>query len=123
MQFEGGVPESALPGGGAPAQGPPFRPIQAMQQMGSVTPRGVQPPLPFGLQQQQQQRQQMLVQQQFAMQQQQQLIMQQQVCCCFVDILLLTLSLCSCHKCARFVVFVFQAIQRLAMLSALNNVK
>lgn len=52
--------------------------------MGSVTPPGVQPPLPFGLQQQ---RQQLLVQQQFAMQQQQQLIMQQQVCNCFVDVL------------------------------------
>ena len=63
---------------------PPFRPTQAMQQMGSVTPPGVQPPLPFGLQQQ---RQQLLVQQQFAMQQQQQLIMQQQVCNCLVDVL------------------------------------
>lgn len=83
-QYEGGVPERSLPGGGAPANVPPFRPTQAMQQMGSVTPPGVQPPLPFGLQQQ---RQQLLVQQQFAMQQQQQLIMQQQVCNCFVDVL------------------------------------
>ena len=84
------MPERPLPGGGPPANAPPFRPTQAMQQMGSVTPRGVQPPLPFGLQQQQQQRQQLLVQQQFAMQQQQQLIMQQQqVCHCFVDGLLL----------------------------------
>ncbi len=90
VQFEGGVPERALPGGGPPANAPPFRPSQAMQQMGSVTPLGVQPPLPFGLQQQQQQRQQLLVQQQFAMQQQQQLIMQQQqVCYCFVGVLLL----------------------------------
>ena len=85
MQYEGGVPERSLPGGGATANVPPFRPTQAMQQMGSVTPPGVQPPLPFGLQQQQ--RQQLLVQQQFAMQQQQQLIMQQQVCNCFVDVL------------------------------------
>ncbi|DBA74130.1 TPA: hypothetical protein ACH3X1_010935 [Trebouxia sp. C0004] len=60
-QYEGGVHERALPGGGAPVQAPPFRPTQALQQ-----------------QQQQQQRQQLLVQQQFAMQQQQQLIMQQQ---------------------------------------------
>ncbi|DBA83248.1 TPA: hypothetical protein ACH3X2_006755 [Trebouxia sp. C0005] len=77
-QFEGSVPERVLPGGGASANGHPFRPTQAMQQMGAVTPGGLQPPLPFGLQQQQQQRQQLLVQQQFAMQQQQQLIMQQQ---------------------------------------------
>lgn len=47
-----------------------------MQQMGAVTPRGVQGPLPFNLQQQQQQHQ-LLVQQQFAMQQQQMLIQQQ----------------------------------------------
>ncbi|KAL0043680.1 hypothetical protein WJX82_005276 [Trebouxia sp. C0006] len=77
-QFERGVPEGALPGGGPPARDPPFRPVQAMQQMGSATPGGMQGPLPFGLQQQQQQWQQLLVQQQFAMQQQQQLMMQQQ---------------------------------------------
>jgi len=119
------VPERASPGGGAPAKAPPFRPTQAMQQMGSGTPGGVQPPLPFGLQQQQQQRQQLLVQQQFAMQQQQQLMMQQQVCYCFVDIFLLmiTLILCSCHQHAGFVGYVFQAIQRTAMLSAVSIVK
>jgi len=125
VQFEGSVPERASPGGGAPAKAPPFRPTQAMQQMGSGTPGGVQPPLPFGLQQQQQQRQQLLVQQQFAMQQQQQLMMQQQVCYCFVDIFLLmiTLILCSCHQHAGFVGYVFQAIQRTAMLSAVSIVK
>ncbi len=126
MQFEGSVPERASPGGGAPAKAPPFRPTQAMQQMGSGTPGGVQPPLPFGLQQQQQQRQQLLVQQQFALQQQQQqLMMQQQVCYCFVDIFLLmiTLILCSCHQHAGFVGYVFQAIQRTAMLSAVSIVK
>jgi len=134
------VPERASPGGGAPAKAPPFRPTQAMQQMGSGTPGGVQPPLPFGLQQQQQQRQQLLVQQQFALQQQQQqlmmqqfalqqqqqqLMMQQQVCYCFVDIFLLmiTLILCSCHQHAGFVGYVFQAIQRTAMLSAVSIVK
>lgn len=126
MQFEGSVPERASPGGGAPAKAPPFRPTQAMQQMGSGTPGGVQPPLPFGLQQQQQQRQPLLVQQQFALQQQQQqLMMQQQVCYCFVDIFLLmiTLILCSCHQHAGFVGYVFQAIQRTAMLSAVSIVK
>jgi len=126
VQFEGSVPERASPGGGAPAKAPPFRPTQAMQQMGSGTPGGVQPPLPFGLQQQQQQRQQLLVQQQFALQQQQQqLMMQQQVCYCFVDIFLLmiTLILCSCHQHAGFVGYVFQAIQRTAMLSAVSIVK
>ena len=92
MQFERGVPEGALPGGGPPARDPPFRPVQAMQQMGSATPGGMQGPLPFGLQQQQQQWQQLLVQQQFAMQQQQQLMMQQQVCHCLVDIFQYCLS-------------------------------
>jgi hypothetical protein len=69
-------------------------PVQAMQQMGSATPGGVQGPLPFRLQQQQQQRQQLLVQQQFAMQQQQhqQVMMQQQVCYCLVDIFQYRLS-------------------------------
>lgn len=112
MQYEGGVPERALPGGGPPANAPPFRPSQAMQQMGSVAPRGVQPPLPFGLQQQQQQRQQLLIQQQFAMQQQQLIMQQQQVRFSLVDVLLLKIvcasKLCCCHRCAGFVGYVFQ---------------
>ena len=65
-----------LVGGTGPFR--PLQPTQAMQQMGSATPTGVQGVrMPFSLQQQQQR---LLVQQQYAMQQQQQqMIMQQQV--------------------------------------------